>query len=247
MRKFGLIGCPLGHSWSKRWFDATFAQQGLNDCCFNLYELPNLNNFRDWVEHEELKGFSVTIPYKEQIIPFLDELDEAAAAIGAVNSVAVRQGRLVGYNTDAPGFGQTLRPHLQPWHERALVLGTGGASKAVGYELGRLGIEHRFVSRNPGQESDVISYEQAYCQTAECLLIVNTTPVGMYPHIEATPWQRPDLLTDKHLCYDLVYNPEQTQFLKEASQRNAQVANGLPMLHLQAQLSWSIWNESSAE
>lgn len=141
MRKFGLIGCPLGHSWSKRWFDAMFAQQGLNDCCFNLYELPNLNNFRHWVESEELRGFSVTIPYKEQIIPFLDELDEAAAAIGAVNSVAVRQGRLVGYNTDAPGFGQTLRPHLQPWHERALVLGTGGASKAVGYELGRLGID----------------------------------------------------------------------------------------------------------
>lgn len=247
MKKYGLIGNPLGHSWSKRWFDAMFAQQGLTQCHFNLYELPNLDHFRQWVANEQLLGFSVTIPYKELVIPFLDELDEAAAAIGAVNSVAVHQGRLIGHNTDAPAFGQTLAPLLKPWHQRALVLGTGGASRAVGYELQRLGIECQFVSRHPDDTPNVVSYDQAYRLAAEALLIVNTTPVGMYPHVEATPWQRPDLLTGKHLCYDLVYNPEQTQFLKDASLRHAQVANGLPMLHLQAQLSWTIWNDHSAE
>lgn len=219
-----------------------FAREGLNDCSFLLYELANLDNFRAFVERENLLGFSVTIPYKELVIPWLDELDEAAKAIGAVNSVEVRDGRMIGHNTDAPGFRDTLLPHLQSWHSKALILGTGGASKAVAYVLEQLGIGYRFVSRHPDSQQDTISYEQAYSSAKDTYLIVNSTPVGMYPKVNASPWVRPELLTKQHLCYDLVYNPIQTKFLLDASQQQATVSNGLAMLYHQAELSWRIWN-----
>lgn len=242
MKKYGLIGKTLGHSWSKQWFDKMFAEQGLTDCEFNLYELPNLDNFRQWVEREGLLGFSVTIPYKELVISHLDHLDPEASAIGAVNCIELRQGRLIGHNTDTPAFAHTLQPLLQPWHTSALILGTGGASKAVAWALQQLGIEYLRVSRTPDPSNRIISYPEAVAQARHRFLIVNTTPLGMFPNVAQTPWPDLHTLGGRHLCYDLVYNPEDTRFMLDSELRGAQTFNGLPMLHKQAQLAWDIWN-----
>lgn len=243
MKKYGLIGKTLKHSWSKQWFDQMFANCGIADCEYALYELPELGDFRQWFLQTGLSGCSVTIPYKELVIPFLDELDSEAAAIGAVNCVELCQGRLIGHNTDAPAFAQTLKPLLQPWHTSALILGTGGASKAVAHALQSLGIEHLFVSRNPDGQPGTISYSQAAEEARHRFLIINTTPVGMYPNMALTPWPDLHTLGAKHLCYDLVYNPEETRFMLDSELAGAQTFNGLSMLHRQAQLAWSIWNQ----
>ena len=244
MKRYGLIGTTLSHSWSQRWFEQKFAREGIANACYRLYEMSSLAELRRWVAANDIQGFNVTIPYKEAILPLMDELDHTAAAIGAVNCVEVADGRLIGHNTDAPAFLSTLRPLLQSHHTAALLLGTGGAAKAVGHTLGQLGIDYRMVSRTPGQHLQAISYSDAVLEAASHPLIINATPVGMFPHTEETPWPDSQRLTPRHLCYDLIYNPEVTLFLRQATRAGAQCQNGLPMLQRQALLSWEIWTQN---
>ncbi len=241
MKRYGLIGARLGHSFSQRWFEAMFAREGVGDSVYGLYELDSLAGFRHWVESVGLAGFNVTLPYKVAVMEFLDVLTPEAEAVGAVNCVAVRNGRLIGHNTDAPAFRASLLPLLKPWHRQspALVLGTGGAAKAVAAALRSLDIEPALVSRSPA--AGQITYAEAARRAASAFLIVNATPAGMTPRADSTPWPYLDNLSPKHLCFDLVYNPPTTRFLSEAAARGAATANGLEMLHRQAQLSWDYW------
>lgn len=241
MYTLGLIGNKLGHSWSQQWFEAMFRREGICGASYSLFELPSLNDIRSWAAEKKLDGFNVTIPYKQNIIPFLDELDPTVSAIGAANCIEIRQERLIGHNTDAPAFLQTLQPILRPCHSQALVLGSGGASKAVSFALHQLGISHIVVSRHPENGNNTIGYDQAANLANSHLLIINATPVGMWPNTEATPWPHPHLLTPQHLCYDLIYSPKETRFLIEARQQGAATQNGLAMLHRQAELSWEHW------
>lgn len=238
---YALVGNPLAHSWSQRYFEEKFRRESLPHR-YLLHDVASLDGLRQWIQQEQVAGFNITIPYKQAILPLLDSLSEVAQAVGAVNCVKVLpDGRLEGHNTDAPAFMETLRPLLQPWHTQALILGTGGAAQAVAYALRQLGIEYRFVSRTPSGEQ--VSYLEADELASSHYLIVNATPVGMFPHEAATPWRYTHRLGMKHLCYDLVYNPEETRFLLDSELCGAQTTNGLAMLHRQADLSWQIWNE----
>lgn len=239
--KFGLIGRTLGHSWSQRWFESMFLRENIAGAEYRLYEFPSLDDLRQWVADTRLQGFNVTIPYKESVIPYLDDLDDVARSIGAVNCVAVRQGRLIGHNTDSPAFRDTLRPLLRPAHSSALILGTGGAAKAVAHALRGLGIDPVFVSRNPESHLGSISYSEAVKLLPQRLILVNATPVGMHPDAGITPWPDCSHITSQHICYDLIYNPEKTRFLQDCAARGAQTVNGLAMLERQALLSWQIW------
>ena len=242
MKKYGLIGKSLSHSWSPKWFAEKFTRQGIHDAEYRLYEMDSVENLRQWAVANNIEGFNVTIPFKEQVVGSMDQLDPEATAIGAVNCVECRDGMLIGHNTDAPAFAKTLSPLLSPAHTHALVLGTGGASKAVGYSLSRLGIAYTLVSRYPSCHLGAVSYQQAEQLSKTHLIIVNTTPVGMFPNIGQNPWPYPQALSPRHLCYDLVYNPAPTAFLIMAAEAGAQVFDGLAMLHTQAELSWQWWN-----
>ena len=242
MKKYGLIGKTLKHSWSPQWFNKMFADNKI-EAEYQLYELPELGDLHRWANHLELDGFSVTIPYKESIIPQLDEIDSHAQAIGAVNCVEVNNGKLIGHNTDAPAFAETLKPLLKPWHTNGLILGTGGASKAVSNALKELGIDYKFVSRKGPTLPNTISYNDAFALAKEWYLIVNTTPLGMFPNNALTPWTDVHMLGAKHLCYDLIYNPEETRFMLDSELCGANVQGGLPMLHRQAELAWAIWSK----
>ncbi len=247
MKKYGLIGKSLTHSWSPKWFAEKFAHLGITDAEYRLYEMDSVVNLRQWAIQNQIDGFNVTIPYKEAVMESLDVVDPSARTIGAVNCV-VREGTcLVGHNTDAPAFAQTLAPLLRPWHTQALVLGTGGAAKAVTYALGTLGIEATLVSRTPQSHPGAISYSQASQRSSTHFLIVNATPVGMSRLAGLSPWPYPHMLTPRHLCYDLVYNPSPTAFLIQAAQAGATVCDGLAMLHTQAELSWQLWTASSLQ
>lgn len=244
MRKFGLIGFPLTHSFSKRYFTAKFENEGIVGCRYDLYEIPEIALFpKILAENPELEGINVTIPYKEQVIPFLDELDPACAAIGAVNCIHVKNGRLKGFNTDYIGFRESLVRFIKESRPTALVLGTGGASKAVVQALKDLGIDFEMVSRNSG--SGIISYRELR-ENPEILrshkLIVNTTPLGTYPNTEQMPDLDPNQVSEGHHVYDLVYNPEKTFLMRSLEARGALVKNGLEMLELQAEAAWQIWN-----
>lgn len=240
MPHFALIGKPLTHSFSKRYFENKFRRERLMDYTYEAIELDSLYGIRETMMQKGISGLNVTIPYKEAIIPYLDEISEEAKAIGAVNLVKVLpDGRWKGYNTDAPAFADTLVPLLQPWHTEALVLGTGGASKAVCYALKRLNIKVQLVSRD---KEGCLSYKEAFESAKSRFVIVNCTPVGMFPHIEQTPWLGTDPLSARHLCYDLIYNPGETLFMVQAEQKGAHVKNGLEMLERQAELGWQIWH-----
>lgn len=246
MRRFGLIGKKLGHSFSKRYFTEKFARLGIADAVYELYELPEISDLPDLLANEpELVGLNVTVPYKEAVIPYLDSLDESAAKIGAVNTIKLANGKTTGYNTDFIGFRDTLRNFLPaiPGH-RALVLGTGGAAKAVWAALDALGIPYTCVSRTPAPNQ--LSYTSI---TPEVLqrytLLINTTPLGMAPDTESTLSIPYEALTQKHYLYDLVYNPEETVFLRKGREAGAHTLNGLPMLHAQAEAAWQIWNNDT--
>lgn len=242
MKQFGLIGYPLSHSFSKGYFAEKFAKENIVDCKYDVFPLEKIEDFVELCnDKKNLIGLNVTIPYKEKIIPFLDELDETAANIGAVNTIKFSNGKKIGYNSDAYGFEMSLIPLLKQHHTKALILGTGGASKAVEYVLRKLGISFQYVSRNKNEKA--ISYEEVNeLIIHNSKLIINTTPIGMYPNVNNAPEIPYNVITDKHLLYDLIYNPEETLFLKKGKEKGAQTKNGLEMLYLQAERSWEIWN-----
>jgi shikimate dehydrogenase len=251
MKLFALIGYPLTHSFSKRYFTEKFEKEGILDCRYELLELPDYQNFPALLAaHPDLVGLNVTIPHKQNIVSFIDELDEASAArIGAVNTIKVlTDGRLKGYNTDYYGFRISLENWfselgISPRELEALVLGNGGAAKAVLATLEDLGIRHNIVSRQSSPNS--IGYESLSAAVmARHRLIINTSPVGTYPKVEECPAIPYQYLDSSHLLYDLVYNPAETLFLQNGQQKGTATHNGLPMLHLQAEKAWEIWNEA---
>ena len=246
MRKYGLIGYPLKHSFSSRYFNEKFKAENI-DAEYVNFEIPDIIGLIDVLsENTNLGGLNVTIPYKEKVIPYLDELDPDAAKIGAVNVIkfckqSKGKDKLIGYNSDIIGFTQSIEPLLQPHHKKALILGTGGASKAIRVGLNKLGLETTFVSRTP--KKGQLGYHELTADIMEQYqVIVNCTPVGMYPKVDVCPDIPYDLLTPKHLLYDLLYNPDTTLFMKKGAQHGAQTKNGLEMLLLQAFNAWDIWN-----
>ncbi len=247
MKTFGLIGFPLTHSFSQEYFSQKFTDENISARYLN-FPISTIDDFNElFTHHPYLAGLNVTIPYKQQVIPYLDELDSAAKEIGAVNVINIfwdrKTPRLKGYNSDMVGFKNSLTPLLTQEHKKALILGTGGASKAVAEALKQLGIDFIYASRTP-KNSGILTYNQITADLlSERTLIINTTPLGMFPNSETCPDIPYDSLSPKHLLYDLVYNPEETLFLKKAKAYGAQVKNGLEMLHQQAEESWRIWNE----
>lgn len=243
MKVYGLIGYPLSHSFSKGFFAEKFAREGIKECMYESFPIPAIEELPALIAQQpDLEGLNVTIPYKQVVMPYLDELSPAAAQIGAVNCIRFQDGRRVGYNTDAIGFKRSLEPLLKPHHNKALVLGTGGAAKAVQYVLENLNIPYKLVSRQAG--ADTIAYEQLDAgMMASHTLIINTTPLGMYPNVDAAPALPYEQLTYKHLLYDLIYNPPVTAFLQKGADKGATIKNGHEMLILQAEASWEIWNE----
>lgn len=242
--KLGLIGKTLNYSFSKTYFEKKFQTLGLTNHSYQNFELPSLVELTDFIKNEALKlnGFNVTIPYKQDIISFLDEKSEEVKKIGAVNTVLIKNNKLIGYNTDYYGFLESIKPFLKSHHKKALILGTGGASKAVAYALSLLKIDYIFVSRSP-LELNQISYNQIDGNLLnEFNILINTTPIGTFPKVYDFPTLPYQFLTEKHLCYDLVYNPEETAFLKKAKLQNSIIINGKKMLELQAEKAWEIWN-----
>lgn len=239
--KLGLIGFPLSHSFSKGYFTEKFTKENIPNHVYDTYSIKTIDLVEGLLENNQLSGLNVTIPYKEAVLPYLDELDETASEIGAVNTIKISQGKTKGYNTDCYGFEMSFKPLLKDHHKRALVLGTGGASKAVIYVLKKLGISYQYVSRNIGEHQ--LSYEQVTAQTLKKYsIIINTTPLGMYPNVDSLPPLPYSALTSEHYLYDLVYNPEVTAFLQKGVEKNATIKNGLDMLHLQAEKAWEIWD-----
>jgi shikimate dehydrogenase len=247
MRLYGLIGYPLSHSFSASYFARKFADENIAGSDYQLFPIPDISGLSDLLATKpELLGFNVTIPFKIALLPYLHQLSEEAEAVGAVNCVKIERSganvKLTGYNTDIFGFRESLLPFLKPYHKQALVLGTGGAARAVCYTLQQLGISISMVSRKadgPG----IINYRQLTREAiSDHLLIINTTPVGMYPNTDACPEIPYQFLTSRHVLYDLVYNPTETLFMKKGLAAGAAVSNGLRMLELQAEKSWEIWN-----
>ncbi len=245
MRLYGLIGARLSHSYSKNFFDQKFAAEGRFDCAYELFEMEEVSQLRSLVKaYPDLQGLNVTIPFKQSVMSLLDAVDPEAERVGAVNTIRIfrdeHSDALVGYNTDVDGFRQSLVGASLP--ARALVLGTGGAAKAVAFVLREWGVQVQMVSRHP-QTGESIAYEEVGPQEiAAALWIVQCTPVGMSPHVDQKPPIPYEALTEKHLLYDLIYNPERTSFLREGVRRGCHVQNGMQMLHLQAEASWRIWN-----
>lgn len=246
MRLFGLIGYPLGHSFSLPYFTRKFEEENI-DARYQNFPLENIGDFKDLVKNEaELVGLNVTVPYKQEIIPYLDALHPTARSIGAVNSIFFcrRQGQLslLGYNSDVIGFERSLKEHLEKRHKNALVLGNGGSAKAVKYVLEALGISYQVVSRRPGE--GLLSYVQLDENLIrKNTLIVNTTPLGMFPNEDGCPDIPYEALSADHLLFDLIYNPAQTTFLARGKEQGATVVNGSDMLVYQAEASWEIWNK----
>lgn len=242
MIRYGLIGKPLSHSFSQRYFTEKFEREGLHDHRYDLFELDSADEVRALVRDTPgLRGLNVTIPFKQAVMPLLDAIDPLAAAVGAVNTIRIDGEKLIGHNTDVEGFRQTLIPLLQGKKPRALVLGSGGASRAVAFVLKERGIKFRVVSRS--RERGDMTYDLVEPIVVDvCTLLINTTPLGMYPEVDALPPIPYKAIGSKHVLIDLVYNPTETAFLHEGKQRGAVIANGLEMLHAQAEASWGIWN-----
>lgn len=246
MNLYGLIGYPLGHSFSQKYFTDKFLKEGFTACEYRNFEIPDVTLVKDIVSaHSNLKGFNVTIPYKETILPLLDEIDQEAAVIGSVNCVKIlADGSLKGFNTDAYGFYHSIKPFLENKYERALILGTGGSSKAVSYVLGRLGLKVFHATRKPSQAHHIHYNDLSADNMKHFPLIINTTPLGMFPNTDACPAIPYEAIGASHFLYDLIYNPEETLFLKKGKTQGAQTANGLLMLQLQAEKSWQLWHSN---
>lgn len=237
---YALIGHPLTHTFSPAYFSKKFAAEGI-DAVYESHPLKSIADLPQLLkDHPEIQGLNVTIPYKEAVIPYLHRMDATAAMIQAVNCISIQGGKLVGHNTDAVGFMQSLVPLLKPHHDKALILGTGGASKAVKHVLNNLGIGWKYVSRTPAQGR--FTYDGLTADVLkEHTLIINTTPLGMHPDLASCPLIPYKALTPDHLLYDLIYNPAETAFLSRGAAQGAATKNGQEMLELQAEVSWQIW------
>jgi len=251
MKLYGLIGFPLSHSFSKKYFTAKFEKENITDCKFELFEIPKAEQLVDLVkQNPDVKGVTVTIPHKKAVIPLLDSLDESARKVGAVNVIKVmNNGKLRGYNSDYYGFKTSLQKFIDKTVNQALILGTGGASLAVKAALDDMQIDTVFVSRQPDKIEDpsiaenCISYDDLTNEIIEAYsLIINCTPKGTYPNLNECPEIPYHYLTNKHFLYDLVYNPENTLFMQKGAAKGAKVMNGLEMLYGQAEKAWEIWN-----
>jgi len=242
MNRFGLIGFPLNNSFSANLFNKKFKQLGLADFVYQNFEIENSNQLTELLQqHRDIKGLNVTIPHKQSIIPFLTTLDETAAAVNAVNCIQITKNELIGYNTDVIGFEQSLLPLIVTNNpKKALILGTGGAAKAVGYVLRKHNIQYTQVSR--AKTANTITYHELTKEILSThLLIVNCTPLGMFPYTQFLPAIPYAFISNKHIAYDLIYTPEETLFLTQCKNEGAVIKNGLEMLHLQAEKSWEIW------
>jgi|SRR5690606_24860989 len=244
-RKFGLLGKNISYSFSKGYFTEKFKTLGLTDHSYVNFDLPKIEDIQAIVrDTEDLVGFNITIPYKEAIFPYLTEVDPKAKAIGAINVVKVEENGLKGYNTDVIGFERSIAPHLKAHHKKALVLGTGGASKAVVFALNTLGLSCQLVSRTAGDNK--WSYDDLGKDImSEYTVIVNCTPLGTFPNTDAKPAIPYQYITKEHLVYDLIYNPETTSFMKYSQDNGATAVNGHKMLKLQAEAAWEIWNKNA--
>jgi shikimate dehydrogenase len=244
MRLFALIGYPLTHSFSKKYFTEKFEREGLADCRYEHFSIDDISKLKTILtDNPDLCGINVTIPYKEQVLGYLHEKNELVKQIKACNCISIINGKLKGYNTDALGFEQSLKEKLQPQHKKALILGTGGAAKAVEYALDKQGISYKYVSRKPSAGN--YSYEQLTPAIIGAnQLIINTTPLGMYPAIAEAPPIPYESLTSDHYLFDLIYNPEKTLFLRKGEEKGAAIKNGYDMLVIQAEESWKIWKKS---
>jgi shikimate dehydrogenase len=242
MSRWGLIGNPLTHSFSPAYFKEKFRQLGLPDT-YDLLDVANLHDIKNQIAQLNWEGFNVTIPHKTSILDYLDEITPIAESIGAVNSIKIQSGKWIGTNTDAPGFEKSILPFLENHFPRALIIGTGGASKAVEFVLKNKGIETWFLSRSP-KEKHHLGYHQIDASSLKHFpLIVQTTPLGTYPDIHGCPALPFEGITPQHFLVDLIYNPTQTTFLKEGLNRGAKTQNGLRMLEIQADLSWEFWQQ----
>lgn len=243
-RRFGLLGRNISYSFSKGYFTDKFSKEHFEGCTYENFDIPEINYFTELRKNNtDLNGLNVTIPYKEAILPFLDKLSKNATQIGAVNTIKfTKKGKLKGYNTDFYGFKKSLEPLLQPHHKKALILGTGGASKGVAFALDQLEITYTFVSREA--KENAIDYSLINATTFDNYqIIINCSPVGTSPNIDLFPLIPYEYFTEKHIAYDLIYNPAETQFLKKAKEQGAQIKNGLDMLIFQAEKAWNIWNK----
>ena len=241
MKQYGLIGKTLDHSFSKSYFENKFIAQHIQNASYSNLPLESIDEFKSLIKKKTFSGLNITIPYKTSIIPFLDELSEEAKSIGAVNTIHFKNDKLIGYNTDYIGFLNAIKPFLKKTMEQALILGTGGASKAVVFALKKIGIKCSCVSRLPNEQQ--LNYDQLNDLILKHhLLIVNTTPLGTIPNINECPNIPYQFITEKHLLVDLVYNPEETLFLKKGRKNLANILNGKSMLIHQAEEAWKIWN-----
>jgi shikimate dehydrogenase len=244
MRKFGLIGYPLSHSFSKRYFTEKFARENIDDCVYELYPIENITELPRLFTEENLSGLNVTIPYKRQVLPYLDNATNAVLEMQACNCILNRDGKLHGHNTDVIGFERTFAPHLQAHHDKALILGTGGAASAVEFTLEKLNINYKLVSRSKSANLRSMTYADLNEQLlSEYKIIINTTPLGTSPDVHNCPAIPYEYITSQHYLYDLVYNPAKTLFLQKGEERGAAIENGAQMLVIQAEESWKIWNE----
>lgn len=242
--KFGLLGKNISYSFSRKYFSEKFQKLGLNDFKYSNLDIPEIEEFPFLLYHreDEYQGINVTIPYKESVMRYLHEIDEDALKIGAVNTIKVtNDNKLYGYNTDFYGFQKSIEPFIQKHHKKALILGTGGASKAIAYALQKMDISYKFVSRSVAEDKFLYSMLNQQVME-EYTVIINCTPIGTFPDVDEAPKIPFEFITEKHLLFDLIYNPEQSKFLREGLKRGAAIKNGFEMLELQAEKSWEIWN-----
>lgn len=245
MKTFGLIGFPLTHSFSKKYFEEKFENENITNVAFKNFSIEYIEQLKDILQTEEnLKGFAVTIPHKRNVIQYLHKASDTVVKMNACNCIKIVNGKLHGYNTDVAGFEKSFLKHLKPFHSKALVLGTGGGASAVEYVLQKNQIEYLTVSRTQNIEQNILCYEDIDEKIlSRFLIIINTTPLGMYPKTDAMPKLPYNFLTPQHYLFDLIYNPQKTKFLEEGEKKNATIVNGFEMLALQAEENWKIWNE----
>lgn len=243
MHKLGLLGKNISYSFSRGYFKTKFEKEGITNITYENFDIDDISKFPSIIKNTEgLRGLNVTIPYKQAVMPYLDDIDATAKTIGAINTIKIeKDGKLIGYNTDCYGFEASLKPYLKPHHKTVLILGTGGASKAIAYVLNELGLNFHYVSRTASKGVDFTYADLNESVIKAHDIIINCTPLGTFPNIENCPDIPYNAVTDTHILYDLIYNPSETTFLKKGKEKNATIINGLKMLELQAEKSWSIW------